>query len=330
VVRDTVKDFSGKIAVVTGGGSGIGRELVRQLVAEGCHVAMADVSASGMAETDRLCRQDGMPQGTRIVSVVTDVSQEDQLEHLRDEVAREFGVDHVNLLINNAGIGAGGSMFLSSRDEWERTFAITFGGVYLGTRVFLPAVTASDEGWIVNVSSVNGFWATAGGGNPNSAYCTAKFAVKGLTESLVCDLRVNAPHVGCSLVMPGVIGTDILANSSRIAGGREDEELPSAEELAAMRSRIARRGMDEAGMSDDEVLALEARTSDAYRTTAPTTASEAATIILDGVRARQWRILVGKDAHELDAMVRAEPENAYDPDFYVLFKQPGLVAQPAR
>jgi NAD(P)-dependent dehydrogenase (short-subunit alcohol dehydrogenase family) len=325
-----VKDFSGKIAVVTGGGSGIGRELVRQLVAEGCHVAIADVSASGMSETERLCREDGMPQGTRILSVVTDVSQEDQLEHLRDEVAREFGVPHVNLLINNAGIGAGGSMFLSSREEWERTFAITFGGVYLGTRVFLPAVVTSDEGWIVNVSSVNGFWATSGGSNPNSAYATAKFAVKGFTESLVCDLKVNAPHVGCSLVMPGVIGTDILANSSRIAVGRDDEVAASAEELAAMRSRIARRGMDVAAMSDEDVIALETRTSDAYRTTAPTTAAEAATIILDAVRAGQWRVLVGEDAHELDAKVRAEPEAAYDPDFYVLFKQPGLVSQRAQ
>lgn len=322
-----MKDFSGKIAVVTGGGSGIGRELVRQLVAEGCHVAIADVSASGMAETERLCRADGIPQGTRILSVVTDVSQEDQLEHLRDEVAREFGVPHVNLLINNAGIGAGGSMFLSSREEWERTFAITFGGVYLGTRVFLPAVVASDEGWIVNVSSVNGFWATSGGSNPNSAYATAKFAVKGFTESLVCDLKVNAPHVGCSLVMPGVIGTDILANSSRIAVGREDETPPTADELAAMRSRIARRGMDVAAMSDDDVIALETRTSDAYRTTAPTTAAEAATIILDAVREGRWRVLVGEDAHELDAKVRADPESAYDPDFYVLFKQPGLVAR---
>lgn len=325
-----MKDISGKIAVVTGGGSGIGRELVRQLVAEGCHVAMVDVSATGMAETERLCRVDGMPQGTRVLSVVADVSQEDQLERARAEVAREFGADHVNLLVNNAGIGAGGSMIKSSREEWERTFEITFGGVYLGTRVFLPAVVASDEGWIVNVSSVNGFWATSGGGNPNSAYCTAKFAVKGFTESLVCDLRVNAPHVGCSLVMPGVIGTDILANSSRIAVGREDEAMPSADELAAMRTRISRRGIDADAMSDEEVIALEARTSDAYRTTAPTSAIEAATIILDGVRNEKWRVLVGEDAHELDAKVRAEPERAYDPDFYVLFKQPGLVAQRAQ
>lgn len=322
-----MKDFSGKIAVVTGGGSGIGRELVRQLVAEGCHVAMADVSASGMAETERLCREDGMPQGTRILSIVTDVSQEDQLEGLRDRIREEFGVDHINLLVNNAGIGAGASMFVSSREEWERTFAITFGGVYLGTRVFLPSLVASDEGWVVNVSSVNGFWATPGGGNPNSAYSTAKFAVKGFTESLLCDLRVNASHVGCSLVMPGFIGTDIIANSYRISAGRNDAAPPTMAELAVMRARIAKRGMDEGAMSDAEVVALESRMSDGYRTTAPTTAAQAATIILDGVRAGQWRILVGDDAYELDAKVRADPEAAYEPDFFVLFPQPEIVGQ---
>ena len=324
-----MKDFSGRIAVVTGGGSGIGRELVRQLVAEGCHVVIADVSAAGMAKTERLARDDGMPQGTRILSVVADVSQEDQLEELRERIAQHFGVDHIHLLVNNAGIGAGASMFTSSREEWERTFAITFGGVYLGTRVFLPAVTAAEAGWIVNISSVNGFWATPGGGNPNSAYATAKFAVKGFTESLMCDLRVNAPHVGCSVVMPGFIGTDILANSYRISAGRADEALPNAQELAAIRARVAKRGKDAEAMSDDEVIAYERTMSDGYRVTAPTTASEAATIILDGVRAGAWRILVGEDAHELDAKVRADPHSAYDSDFFVLFGQPELVGQRA-
>jgi NAD(P)-dependent dehydrogenase (short-subunit alcohol dehydrogenase family) len=325
-----VKDFSGRIAVVTGGGSGIGRELVRQLVAEGCHVVMADVSAAGMAETERLCRADGMPQGMRMLAVVTDVSREDQLEALRDRIKQEFGVDHIHLLINNAGIGAGGSMFHSSREEWERTFAITFTGVYLGTRVFLPLVVAADEGWIVNISSVNGFWATPGGGNPNSAYATAKFAVKGFTESLVCDLRVNAPHVGCSLVMPGVIGTDIIANSYRIAAGRDDDAVPDQAELALMRARATKRGMDTAAMSDEDVIALEQRMADGYRTTALTSATQAATIILDAVREGKWRVLVGEDAYELDAKVRAAPEQAYDPDFFVLFGRPELVGQRPR
>lgn len=321
-----MKDFSGRIAIVTGGGSGIGRELVRQLVAQGCHVAMADVSASGMAETERLCRADGLPQGTRILSVVTDVSKEDQLEAVRDRVKRDFGTDHINLLINNAGIGRAGSLFLDSREEWERTFAITFGGVYLGTRVFLPLLVAADEGWIVNVSSVNGFWATVGTNQANSAYATAKFAVKGFTEAMIADLRNNAPHVGCSVVMPGFIGTDILANSYRIGAGRNDDAgLPSSAEIEAARDRMRRKGLNPEGKSDEEVLGYEKQMSDGYRTTAPTTAAEAATIILDGVRAGKWRILVGDDAHVLDAKVRADPEAAYEPGFFELFGTPELV-----
>ena len=322
-----MKDFSGRIAVVTGGGSGIGRELVRQLVAEGCHVAMADVSASGMAETERLCQSDGLPQGTRIVSIATDVSQEDQLERLRDRIRQEaFGTDHIHLLINNAGIGRAGSLFLDSREEWERTFAITFGGVYLGTRVFLPMLVAAEEGWIVNVSSVNGFWATVGTNQSNSAYATAKFAVKGFTEAMIADLRNNAPHVGCSVVMPGFIGTDILANSYRIGAGRGDEAgEPSRAEIDAARDRMRRKGLDPDALTDGDVLAYERRMSDGYRTTAPTTAAQAATIILDGVRASQWRILVGEDAHVLDRKVRADPEAAYQPGFFELFGTPELV-----
>ena len=83
-------------------------------------------------------------------------------------------------------------------------------------------MVAADEGWIVNVSSVNGFWATPGGGNPNSAYSSAKFAVKGFTEALINDFRLNAPHVKVSLVMPGHVGTSIVINSGKFFG----RELP--------------------------------------------------------------------------------------------------------
>jgi NAD(P)-dependent dehydrogenase (short-subunit alcohol dehydrogenase family) len=114
-----MKDFAGRIAVVTGGGSGMGRELVRQLVAEACNVAMCDAFEEGMAETRRLCEAAGLPQGLRVTTHLADVSDEAQVESFCDEVAERHATDKVHLLFNNAGIG-GGSMFAHSRAEWEK------------------------------------------------------------------------------------------------------------------------------------------------------------------------------------------------------------------
>ena len=137
-----MKDFAGKIAVVTGGGTGMGRELVRQLVAEGCAVALCDVSARNMAETKRLCETERLPQGLRITTHVADVSDEAQVKRFRDEVEKQHETDKIHLLFNNAGVGGGGSMIVNTRDEWEKTFNICWGGVYYNTRAFLPMMVS--------------------------------------------------------------------------------------------------------------------------------------------------------------------------------------------
>jgi short-subunit dehydrogenase len=117
---------------------------------------------------------------------------------------------------------------------------------------------------------------------PNSAYATAKFASKGFTEALIEDLRTNAPQVRVALVMPGHVGTDILANTRRAHG------IPEPDDVSV------------------------ARIETGFREKAPLTAAAAVTIILDAVRSGAWRILVGEDAKALDAAVRARPEAAYD------------------
>ena len=148
------------------------------------------------------------------------------MQRFRDEVLAQHVTDHVNLVFNNAGIGGGASFILASREEWDRTFEICWGGVYNGCRAFVPLLIAADEGHLVNTSSVNGFWASLGPGMPHTAYSAAKFAVKGFTEALLEDFRLNAPHVGVSVVMPGHIGTEIVNNSRKLFERMEGAERP--------------------------------------------------------------------------------------------------------
>src|ERR1700754_2718500 len=253
----TMRDFAGKFAVITGGGTGMGRELARQLVAEGCNVAMCDVSAEAMAETKRLCEVEKLPQGLRVTTHIADVSIEDDLIRFRDELAEQQATDTIHLLFNNAGIGGGGSLFTNTREQWERTFNTCWGGVYLGVRTFLPMLLKADQAHIVNTSSVNGFWASVGLGVAHTAYSAAKFAVKGFTEALINDLRLNAPHIKCSVVMPGHIGTSIVSNTRKVQSGADSDRL-SDNEIALTRVRLSAAGIDASTMSDDDVQALAA------------------------------------------------------------------------
>ncbi|HEX4902394.1 MAG TPA: SDR family NAD(P)-dependent oxidoreductase [Acidimicrobiales bacterium] len=315
-----MESFAGRIAVVTGGGTGMGRELVRQLAAEGCHVAFCDVNEETMAETRALAEKEA-PAGTRLVTFVADVSDEAQLQAFADHVRAELDTDHVHLVFNNAGIGGGGSFVVDDRASWERTFGICWGGVYNGCRAFLPLLVASDGGHLVNVSSVNGFWASIGPSVPHTAYSAAKFAVRGFTEALLTDLRINAPHVQAHVVMPGHVGTSIVLNSAAILG--HTPESMTAEDLQRVRETAARLGMDASSVSDDDLRTFMTVRGEVFRDTAPTTAEQAATIILDGVREGRWRILVGDDAAVMDKGVRADPEGAYEPGFFEAITRDG-------
>ena len=308
-----MKDFSGKLAVITGAGTGMGRELARQLAAEGCDLALCDVLMDNLEQTRVLCLGEagGKP---RITIHPCDVSDEEQMNSFRDAVQREHQTEIAHLLFNNAGIGGGGSFVNDNRDTWEKTFAVCWYGVYYGCRAFVPMLVAADEGHIVNTSSVNGFWASLGPHTSHTAYSAAKFAVKGFTEALIGDLRLNAPHVKCSVVMPGHIGTSIVKNSSQILTGHQPGEGDSADLLDA-RDRIRRMGLSDEKMDDEQIRALIKQQAELFESAAPMTAAEAASIILDGVREERWRILVGKDAEALDRKVREKPLEAYEPAF---------------
>jgi NAD(P)-dependent dehydrogenase (short-subunit alcohol dehydrogenase family) len=307
-----MKDFGGKIAVVTGGGTGMGRALVRQLVAEGCHVATCDIIAENLAETLELCRAEA-PQGVRVTAHRCDVADEAQVLAFRDEVGERHDTDHINLLFNNAGIGGGGSLIESTREEWERTFNICWNGVYYCTRAFLPLLLASSEGHLVNTSSVNGFRASLGGNIPHTAYSAAKFAVKGFSEALINDFRFNAPHLKVSVVMPGHVGSEIAINTGRILGHKEPKDF-SDEEIDEVRARWEKMGTGQPDMSRAQIRDALQQQRENFRN-APVTPAQAAEIILQGVKDERWRILVGKDAEALDRAVRKSPEEAYDLDF---------------
>jgi NAD(P)-dependent dehydrogenase (short-subunit alcohol dehydrogenase family) len=310
-----VDSFMGKLAVVTGGGSGMGRELVCQLAAEGCSVAACDLNPDTVAQTAARA-QEGAPPGPRVTSHACDVSDEAQVLRFRDELLGRHASDHVDLVFSNAGIGGGESFVTGRREAWERTFAIDWWGVYHCARAFLPLLIASGDGVLVNTSSVNGFWASLGPGIPNSAYSTAKFAVRGFTEALVEDLRTHAPQVRAVVVMPGHVGTDIVANSLRARGLPAPEQMSEAqlEELIPgdARAKLISAGLLADDASADDLRRMLERANTDFRDKAPVSAGEAAAVILDGVRSGAWRILIGEDAAMIDAAVRAKPGAAYD------------------
>jgi hypothetical protein len=230
------------------------------------------------------------------------------------EVARDQKTEKIHLLFNNAGIGGGASFINAPREEWDRVFSICWNGVYLSCRAFMPMLLKAEEGAVVNTSSANGFWAALMPNVTHTAYSAAKFAVKGFTEALINDFRLNAPHLKAHIVMPGGVGTPIGLNSRRVLVG-DNVPLTEAEKVQ-MRQRFAAMGIAGAAEMDDRAL-LETQKERIkfFETNAPTTAAKAARIILDGVKANRWRILVGEDVARLDKRVRKNPEAAYDVDF---------------
>ena len=208
-----MKEFSRRIAVVTGGGSGMGRELVRQLVAEGCNVAMCDVPRAawrkpaivpdgGVAagRSHHFASRRRVPRGGRAA--------------LSRRAAAQHATEHINLLFNNAGIGGGGSLVVNDREEWDRTFGICWGGVYYSTRAFLPLFGRRTRR-LVNTSSVNGFWASVGPGWPHTAY-RRQVRREGLHRGADRGFPDERAAIKASVVMPGHIGTGIRMNSLKV------------------------------------------------------------------------------------------------------------------
>ncbi len=230
--------FAGRVAVVTGAGSGIGRALALQLVKDGAKLAISDVDVDGLARTAALI-------GTKVRTDRLDVTDRAGVLSYAESVAAEFGV--VNLAINNAGVAHGGDLLGMSFADIERVIDVDFWGVVNGTKAFLPHLIASGRGNLVNISSLFGLVPMPS----QSAYVAAKYAVRGFTETLRMEMLAAKLPVQVTCVHPGGVKTGIARNGTvnagePVAGHADyfDQKLArtSAEDAAAIILRGAARG----------------------------------------------------------------------------------------
>lgn len=200
-----MKDFEGKVAAVTGAGSGIGRALAVELATRGSHLALSDIDETGLAETVGRCEG----RGVKISSASIDVADREAVFAWADRVVDDHG--SANMIINNAGVALASTVEAMSYDDFEWLMDINFWGVVHGTKAFLPHLKRAGEGHVVNLSSIFGL-----AGIPSqSAYNAAKFAVRGFTDSLRIELEMEQCGVSATTIHPGGIKTNI-ARSARV------------------------------------------------------------------------------------------------------------------
>jgi NAD(P)-dependent dehydrogenase (short-subunit alcohol dehydrogenase family) len=263
----------GKVAVVTGAGSGIGRALARELARRGARLAISDMNTESLAETARLLGADG--SGAQVHTHQLDVSDKEAFGNYADAVVEHYGVVHQ--LYNNAGIGGGRSILDSDFRIFERVLAVNLWGVIYGTKWFLPHIIKSGDGHVINVSSLNGYMAQ----RELAAYCTSKFGVRGFTETLAIEMRSAKLPVGVTVVHPGGVHTNIASASLEMAPQLGIE----------VRERDRRRVQ----IYNDKLLRMDP--------------AHAANIIIDGVEANKGRVRVGNDAKMVDLIVRLFPSS---------------------
>ncbi len=221
-----MKDFSGKVAAVTGAASGIGRGLAVELAGRGAHLALSDIDEEGLAVTAEQARK----KGVNVTTARLDVADRDAFTAWAEQVVAEHG--HANLIFNNAGVAVGATVEGMSWEDFDWLMGINFNGVVNGTKAFLPHLRASGEGHVVNISSVFGLV----GIPTQSAYNAAKFAVRGFTESLRIELDLTGGSVSCTTIHPGGIKTNIARNarmddSVKDLGMKPDEAAKGFERL---------------------------------------------------------------------------------------------------
>ncbi|ATA28018.1 short-chain dehydrogenase/reductase family oxidoreductase [Mycobacterium lepraemurium] len=259
-----MQGFAGKVAVITGAGSGIGQALAVELGRAGAKLAISDVDTAGLAQTAEQLTAIGAP----VKADRLDVTEREAFLAYADAVNEHYS--RVNQIYNNAGITFIGDVEDSRFKDIERVVDVDFWGVVNGTKAFLPHLIASGDGHVINISSALGLFSAPG----QAAYVSAKFAVRGFTEALRQEMAAAGHPVAVTTVHPGGIKTAIARNATGVEG------LDQAELANLFDKRLAK-----------------------------TTPQRAAQIILDAVRKKKARVLVGPDAKAMDLLVRAAGPN---------------------
>jgi short-subunit dehydrogenase len=259
-----MKSFQGKVAAITGAGSGIGRALALTLAQDHCDLALSDINEAAVAETAERATK----YGARVTYRRVDVADRTAVHAWADASAAEHG--KVNLIFNNAGVALGSTLEGVAYEDFEWIMNINFWGVVYGTKAFLPHLRASGEGHVVNISSVFGLVSVPSQG----AYNASKFAVRGFTEALRQELDMGDGTVSATCVHPGGIRTNI-AKHGRIASNLD-------------------------GFVDGGAEASRANLEKLFITSA----RDAAKAILRAVKHNKRRVLVGPDAYAIDMASR--------------------------
>lgn len=239
--------FQGKVAVVTGAASGIGRALTERCLAEGMHVVMADIEEAVLAE---VAAELQASTNAKVVPVVTNVAREEELEKLLQVALDNF--DGVHLLFNNAGVGGGGNAWTATQNDWDWVLGVNLWSVIHGLRVFVPQMIKQNEPChIVNTASVAGLL----GGTTNALYSVTKHGVVALTENLYRDLEAEQTQIGCSVLCPGFVNTNIFDSGRNRPTELQDNAAPVAisaedEQRIAMFREILRRGKQPADIAE--------------------------------------------------------------------------------
>ena len=267
-----MKNFSDKVALITGAGSGIGRSLALELATSGCSLALVDWNKDSLEETKQLVRKKNISVSTHPF----DIRDREKIAALPQEVL-EFH-KQIDMIINNAGVSVVGTVEEVDDNDWNWGLDILLNSVIQMTTVFLPHLKQRPEAAIVNVSSIFGLFSVP----RQSIYNVGKFGVKAFTESLSLELKVSNSSVEAYCVFPGHIGTNIY-NSSRFKSFEPETffgRAPTKEEAMV-----------------------------AFKNDAPTSPDKAAKVILKNIRKKNNRILIGFDAHFYDITSRLFPNH---------------------